>query len=147
MRILRKIWTGCFINTYGYQGHLLFFIYVYSTFKNNLRKVEAQKQCNINWHLDKLDHRPFKWVKGPQDIEDKENVKTRYWICLQIFLWLRQRQKYYIHYFLFYHDLEYTNVFETENNNANFSLKVPHFGYLQIRLFKETFKIIDSLIN
>lgn len=64
----RKIWTGCFINTYGYQGHLLFFIYVYSTFKNNLRKVEAQKQCNINWHLDKLDHRPFKWVKGPQDI-------------------------------------------------------------------------------
>lgn len=51
-----KILMRCFINTYSYQEYPLFFIYVHSTLKKILRRLEDQKQCK-NKYMDKLGHR------------------------------------------------------------------------------------------
>ena len=72
--------------------------------------------------MDLLYHRPPKWVKGPQDIYLRTVLKLGPEFISRFSCQLRQR------------DMSSKYIFETENKNASFSLKVSPFGHLQMSI-------------
>lgn len=62
--LLRKKLNGMFCKYIWLSWVTYFLIYLHSTFKSNLMRIEIQEQCKINWYIDKSNHRPSKWVKG-----------------------------------------------------------------------------------
>lgn len=83
---------------YTWLWRVSFILNKYSvSFQGNLRRLEAQKQCKMNGYMDVLNHRPPKWVKGPQDIYLRTVLKLGPEFISRFSCQLRQRDKYVIY--------------------------------------------------